>query len=289
VATPRPRRGGTLETGLDVIEALSALPEPAEGVGVTELAAAIGADKANVHRLLGVLQRRGYVIQDRWSRRWSLSVAVVGLAGRVLRSIDVRRVAEPVLRALVADQGETAHLAVATPHGGLYVLQERPEGRVSVETDLGAAPVLHASATGKALLAWLDPTDRGSRLPAALLAHTSATKVDRSALEADLRSVRRRGYAVDDEELQAGVRCVAAPVRGIGGSVVATIGLSGPVERVPKSRIPTLGRAVLCAAGEVTDALGGDGAPGWPSGRASADHEAPGVTSVTSDPDLPSR
>jgi IclR family acetate operon transcriptional repressor len=193
----------------------------------------------------------------------------------VLRSLDVRHAAAPVLRRLVLEQGETAHLAVATTNGGLYVLQERPEGRVSVETDLGAVPVLHASATGKALLAWLDPTDRGSRLPAALVAHTAATMVDRSALEADLRAVRRRGYAVDDEELQEGVRCVAAPVRGIGGSVVATVGLSGPVERVPKSRIPTLGRAVLSAAGEVTDALGGEGAPGGRRAVPSADHRAP--------------
>jgi IclR family acetate operon transcriptional repressor len=251
-----PRRGGTLETGLDLLEVLSMLPDPAQGVGVTGLAELVGADKANVHRLLVVLERRGYVLQDPTSRRWTLSVAVVRLAGRVLRSLDVRQAAAPVLRRLVLEQGETAHLAVATATGGLYVLQERPEGRVSVETDLGAAPVLHASATGKALLAWSEPSERRSQLPRMLEPYTPRTIRDQVALESDLRSVRRRGYAVDDEELQEGVRCVAAPVFDLGGSVVATVGLSGPVDRVPKARLPSLGRAAMSAAQEVSLALG---------------------------------
>jgi IclR family acetate operon transcriptional repressor len=260
MATTEPRRGGTLETGLDLLEVLSILPDRADGVGVTELATTVGADKANVHRLLVVLERRGYVLQHPTSRRWSLSVAVVGLAGRVLRSLDVRRAAAPVLRRLVVDQGETAHLAVATANGGLYVLQERPEGRVSVETDLGAAPVLHASATGKALLAWSEPSERRARLPTRLEPHTPRTIDGHAALESDLRAVRRRGYAVDDEELQEGVRCVAAPVFDLGGSVVATVGLSGPVDRVPKARLRVLGRAAMDAAQEVSVAIGASSA-----------------------------
>ena len=259
MGTAEARRGGTLETGLDLIEALSMLPEPADGVGVTELAAMVGADKANVHRLLLVLERRGYVVQEPTSRRWSLSVAVVRLAGRVLRSLDVRDAAAPVLRRLVLEQGETSHLAVVTGNGGLYVLQERPEGRVSVETDLGAAPVLHASATGKVLLAWSEPSERRSRLPRMLEAYTARTIRDHAALEADLRAARRRGYAIDDEELQEGVRCVAAPVFDLSAAVVATVGLSGPVDRVPKTRLPPLGRAAVAAAQEVSAALGASG------------------------------
>lgn len=254
----RPRRGGTLETGLDVIEALAEIPDIAAGLGVTDLAQRIGADKANVHRLLGLLARRGYALQDPVTKRWSLSVSVLGLAGRVLRGLDVRRVALPVLAELVAEQGETAHLAVATPSGGLYVLQERPVGRLSVETDLGAAPVLHASATGKALLAWRAPQERSDLLGGPWSRHTQRTVVARDALEADLDAVRARGYAVDDEELQEGVRCVAAPVRDLRGHVVATLGLSGPVARVPRSRLPALGAAAVQAADRISGALGAE-------------------------------
>lgn len=256
-ASRRDRRGGTLETGLDLIEALASIGELDSGVGVSELASMVGADKGNVHRLLGVLERRGYVQQDPITRRWSLSVAVIGLAGRVLRSLDVREAAAPVLTELVAQHGETAHLAVATPSGGLYVMQERPTGRMSVETELGAAPVLHASATGKALLAFKEIEERDHLLDGAWERHTPSTHRDRASLEDDLAEVRRRGFAVDDEELQEGVRCVAAPVRGIDGDVVATVGLSGPVTRIAKARLAGLGAAVVAAAERVGQELGG--------------------------------
>lgn len=255
------RRGGTLEAGLDLLEVLADAPTgPGGGFGVTELARRVGADKGNVHRLLGVLQRRGYVTQDPLTRRWSVTVAVVALAGRVLRGLDLRTAATPVLVALVSETGETAHLAVATRSGGLYIAQERPTGRLSVETELGGAPLLHATATGKALLAWRSPDERARLISPPLVRPTPASLATRRVLEADLDGVRSRGFAIDDEEFQPGVRCVAAPVRDLRDEVVGTVGVSGPVERVSRQRMRTLGGAVVAAADQITAALGG--APG---------------------------
>jgi IclR family acetate operon transcriptional repressor len=249
------RRGGTLDSGLAILEALAAAP--AGGLGATALGRLLDLDKGNVHRLLGVLAERGYVQQDRETRRWSVTVQLVSLAGGVLRSLDVRAAAEPELRALVDATGAAAHLALRTRTGGTYVAQERPYGRVSIETEVGGAPLLHATATGKALLAWLERVEWRALVHPPLRRCTPRTIGSLGELERELSGVRARGFAVDDEELQDGVRCVAAPVLDHRGAVVASIGVSCPADLLATRDVPELGVTVRRAADRVTLALGG--------------------------------
>lgn len=236
---------------------LELLAEAPGGCGVTDLARRLGLDKGNAHRLLGVLARRGYVVQDPTTRRWAASTALVALAGGVLRQLDVVTVARRTLVELCEATGESAHLAVWTGATAVYLAQERPVGRVSVETEIGSRPVLHATATGKALLAALEDDVWPALVPEPLAACTGSTCTSVAALAEELTRTRRRGWSVDDEEHVDGIRCVAATVRDVHGALVATIGLSGPAERIPKRRIPELGRAVLAAATTVTGLLGG--------------------------------
>jgi DNA-binding IclR family transcriptional regulator len=252
----RERRGGTLEAGLDILDALAT--SPAGSLGVTELARQLDLDKGNVHRLLQVLAHKGYAQQDPGSRQWSVTVQLVALARGVLRTLDVRTVAEPEVRALVDQTGEAAHLALRTRTGGVYIAQERPHGRVSVETEVGSTPVVHATATGKALLAWLDRTEWRGLVRTPLPRCTSRTICTLAALDHELAAVRARGFAVDDEEYQPDVRCVAAPIFDHRGTVVASIGVSCPADRLPKTRLAHLGATVRGAAARVTKSLGGD-------------------------------
>jgi DNA-binding IclR family transcriptional regulator len=251
----RERRGGTLEAGLDILEVLA--NSAAGGLGVTELARQLDLDKGNVHRLLQVLAHKGYAQQDPGSRQWSVTVQLVALARGVLRTLDVRAAAEPEVRALVDQTGEAAHLALRTRTGGVYIAQERPYGRVSVETEVGTTPVVHATATGKALLAWLDRAEWRALVRTPLPRCTSRTITTLTALDQELATVRARGYAVDDEEYQADVRCVAAPIFDHRVSVVASIGVSCPADRLPKARLGPLGATVRAAAARVTKSLGG--------------------------------
>jgi len=266
---PRGRRGGTLESGLDIIETLATCGAP--GLGVTELARRLESDKGNVHRLLQVLALRGYVQQDAETRRWTVTVQVVSLARGVLQSLNVRTLAESELGALVSTTGEASHLAVRTRSGGTYVAQERPYGRVSVETEIGSSPLLHATATGKALLAWLDNPDWRDLVRSPLLRCTARTITSLGDLDRELAAVRARGFAIDDEEFQADVRCVAAPILDHGGVVVASLGVSCPADRLTRKRLPELGETVRAAADRVTRALGGVPAtqapPRWGSGK----------------------
>jgi len=197
------------------------------------------------------------VQQDAETRRWTVTVQVVALARGVLQSLDVRTLAGSELGALVSTTGEASHLAVRTRSGGIYVAQERPYGRVSVETEIGSSPLLHATATGKALLAWLDNPDWRELVRSPLLRCTARTITTRSELDRELAAVRARGFAIDDEEFQADVRCVAAPIIDHGGLVVASLGVSCPADRLTRKRLAELGETVRAAADRVTRALGG--------------------------------
>ncbi len=249
------RRGRTLESGLDILEALATCPKGR--LGVTELARQLDLDKANVHRLLQVLALKGYAYQDLGSRQWSVTVQLVSLARGVLRNLDLHTVAEPELRALVGRTGESAHLALRTRNGGVYILQERPYGRVSVDTEVGSAPLLHATATGKVLLAWLERAEWRALVRAPLRRCTERTIVTLGDLAMELATVAARGFAIDDGEYQPDVRCVAAPVFDHGGRVVASIGVSCPSDHLTGKRLGDVCTTVRAAAARVTLALGG--------------------------------
>lgn len=252
--SPQGGRGGVLDTGLSILEALGRSQEP---LTVTELARELDADKGNVHRIARLLQDRGYVHQDADTKRYELTTKIIELSGRVLRHLDVRTVAEPVLRWLQAETGESVHLALRTTTGGVYIAQERAPSRVSVETQIGSQPPVHCTATGKALYADATADDLDRVLPEQLPRHTIRTITSRRALLTALAEVRQQGYAVDDEEYNVDVRCVAAPIYDARGRIVASIGFSGPGNRMTVELLPEAGALVREAADRVTRGLGG--------------------------------
>lgn len=251
----RKRAAGALASGLDILELLA---KETDGLGATAVARALGLDKGNAHRLLRMLEERGYVEQDPATKAFRASVQLVSLAGNLLRSMDLVSVARPVMRQLSDETGEAVHLARRTRAGGVYVAQERQKGGiVTVETEIGAQPVIHATATGKALYCMAAEADVRRVVHEPLGSFTTRTHTSVEELLEDLGGVRERGYAVDDEELNLDVRCVAAPIFDIYGVPVASIGLSGPAARVAPARIEDLGNRVRAAAERITREGGG--------------------------------
>ncbi len=255
VTTAEPRgRGGTLESGLDIIEHLV---EQATPVGVTELSAALDMDKGNLHRLLQILSARGWVVQDPESRRYTATAHVVGLAGALLRKLDLRNAAEDVCARLLEATGESVHLSQLTSSGPVYILQRRPPFRVSVATEVGARPPLHATATGKSIIAFVDDARLAQWVSEPFESFTFRTHSSLDALHRDLDEVRRRGFAIDDEEFTPGARCVAAPIFGIDGDVIGCVGVSTPTMRVSIGDMSTLATTTVAAAREITLNMGG--------------------------------
>ena len=248
------RGSGALHSGLDILEVLAT---ESRGLGVSEIARRTGLDKGNAHRILRSLESRGYVEQDPTSKRYTASAFVLALARTVLHGIDLVTAAQTEMQALSDRTGESVHMAKRTRSGGVYVAQFRQPGRISVETEIGAQPIVHATATGKALYCQDSGVALEQVLDLPLIQFTERTVGSIPVLMEELRRTRERGYAIDDEELTLDVRCVAAPIYDIYGVVTACVGISGPTTRVPPERLGELGEEVRLAAITITNNVGG--------------------------------
>jgi len=244
----------SLGRGLDV---LAMLAEARDGVGVSEVASSLSVDKSTAFRLLSTLVRDGFAVQDEDSRRYRAGMRIVQLSARVLERTELREVAVPWVKRLQKVTGESAHLAVLAQGKAVYIHKETSGSGLNVNTEVGRRAPLHCSAIGKALVAELPASELETMLPAQeMTRYTPRTMTTLRELAPHLEVTQSRGYAVDDEEFEPGVRCVAAAIRGHSGRVEAAVGVSGPSFRVTLERIPSLGAIVAETASEISRLLG---------------------------------
>jgi IclR family KDG regulon transcriptional repressor len=174
------------------------------------------------------------------TRRFHLGSQVVSLSRSVLTRLPLREAAKPFLRQLMERTGECAHLAVPAQGKVLYIDQVESPATLRVNAQVGTMNPVHCTALGKALLAFGE-----LEMPTDLERHTARTIRSRRSLLTHLEEIRKLGYAVDDEEFDLGVRCIAVPVFDYRGKVVGSIGISGPSSRVTSEKLPTLAGIVL--------------------------------------------
>jgi DNA-binding IclR family transcriptional regulator len=254
--TPKrpPAKITSLNRGLKILDVLAG---EKEGLGVTEISRRVMADKGLVHRTLSLLVSHDYVEQDPISKKYVLGLKVMELAGKRLRSIDLFSTAKPVLKEVVRQTGEIVVLAVMIGDVLAYLDKEEGPQAVHIFSGLGQPVPLHSTASGKIILAYL-PEDEVTRLfrEKGLPAFTDRTITDFMQLKAELAEVRVRGYATDDQETHAGVRCVAAAIRNHRGSIVASLSISGPSQRVTDENITVFADLAMSAASRISARLG---------------------------------
>lgn len=245
----------SLDRAIDVLERLG----HAGGATLSALAADLGQSPATVYRVLVTLERRRLVEFDSAAQTWAIGAGAFLIGARYLRRTALVDRARPVLRDLMEATGETANLGVETDGQILFVSQVETHASIRAFFPPGTLSPMHASGIGKALLAQMDP-HRVARVLAAhpLEAFTPHTLTDPQALDADLRRVRARGWAVDGEERTMGMTCVAAAVFDLHGDPVAGLSVSGPTDRILTSGPDRLGAAVADAAEVLTASLGGN-------------------------------
>lgn len=251
-STPRTDAGAPRASGatvqsvtrtLDLLETLGR-----EGaLGVVELAARVGLAQGTAHRLLTTLAERGYVRQD-GERRYHLGLAATRLADRAQRELTV--LAMPHLRALVDEVGETANLAVLDGGAMTYVAQAPSPHTLRIFAEVGRQVPIHSTAVGKAVLAGL-PAQEAQHLIAGFAweARTPHTLMTAEDLATEVASVTAQGYAVDEQEQEIGVRCVAVALPS--ADLHAAISVSGPAERFIPEAAVAAARHVRAAADAV--------------------------------------
>jgi DNA-binding IclR family transcriptional regulator len=220
---------------LDVLEAFDYEREELE---VSGLAQKLGLHKNNVFRLLATLETRGYIEQDGRRGNYRLGLKTFEVGNVFLHHLGIRRQARPVLEDLVTRCNETAYLAVLDGPDVIYVRMHETTHSLRVASRLGRRLPAYCTAAGTCQLAY-ESQDRLNEIfrnyPLKRLTEHTITRFE--DLLAHLKEISRKGYAVDDEEWEYGVRCVAAPVRDYTHRVVGAVGLTGPAPRLPPERI----------------------------------------------------
>jgi IclR family KDG regulon transcriptional repressor len=227
----------SLARGLKILDLLA---QAQDGVSITELAERLGVDKGSASRLVATLASYGYAEKDEGTRRYHLGLQVVTVSRSLLTRLPLREVAKPFLRQLMERTGECAHLAVPGQGKVLYIDQVESPATLRVNAQVGTMNPLHCTALGKVLLAFA-----GVEPPADLEPFTPHTITNIDRLRENLEQIRLQGYAVDDEEFDPGVRCIAVPVMDFRGKVIASMGISGPASRMTPESLPKLATIVL--------------------------------------------
>ena len=229
-----------------------------DGVGVTEIALHTAMAKATVYRFLATLQQLGYIRQDSATERYSLTLKLFELGALVRSRRSLVDEAYPTLQAVAAETGETVHLAMLEAGHLVYVakIESRRTLKVSMQSRVGSAAPVYCTGLGKAMLAGLAP-DQVERILARteLVAHTPNTLTDPASIERELATIRAQGYAVDNEEHERGVTCIAAPVADRSGTVVAAVSVSVPSIRMTAEAFERYRSEVVAAAGTLSTAM----------------------------------
>lgn len=228
----------------------------AEGITLSALAQRLGESPATIYRVLTTLALHQIVESNDSAQTWHIGAGAFLIGSAFLRRTSLVETSRPILRDLMETTGETANLGVEKDGHVLFLGQVETHAPIRAFFPPGTLSPLHASGIGKVLLAYFD-APRLHRFGAAGLARfTPHTLADLADLQADLAQIKARGYSVDDQERNIGMRCIAAPIRNALGEVIAGISVSGPTSRIAPDEVAKLATAVISAAARVSEALG---------------------------------
>lgn len=243
-----------VERTFKLIECLSENPA---GKRVLQLAAESGLPPSTAHRVLQTLARAGYVSQDPDNGPYKLTGRLLDVASRAVTGRPLRVEARRYLERLRDLTGESAHLTVLDGKEAITVESVLSNERNLIDCRVGERPPLHCTAVGKCLIAF-KPQNKLEEIISTLelVRFTDHTICTVAGLKDDLARVREVGYALDWDENEFGVRCIAAPVRDASGDVIASIGVSGPAIRITDDKRDFLAAHVSSVATDISRDLG---------------------------------
>lgn len=251
-----PHLGGpvqALERGLKLL----AIIAEADGLSLTSLAQRAGIAPSTAHRILATLKAGDFVACDPHGG-YLIGVQAFRIGSAFLRNRKLPESSRGVMRRLMEDAGETVNLGIEDDGYVVFISQNESHQSVRAFHRPGSRSPMHASSIGKAIMAARGDDEAVERLHrSGMPKFTAHTIVDPQTLLTDLAQVRKRGWAIDDEERAEGLRCAGAAIYNEHGEVVGAISISGPTVRMTEERLGELGPMVKRAAAAITDRIGG--------------------------------
>ena len=235
-----------VDHALDLLEQFH---DDVDELGFTELSKRLKLHKNNVFRLLATLESRGYIEQNKVTENYRLGLKTLELGQTFIKQMGLLRQSRPVLEWLVKECNETTYVAILKEFHIVYLDVVETDLTVRVVPRVGARLPAYCTAAGKIQLAYMTDEELENFLPAKELKRfTPNTIADKDELKRHLKSVAEQGYAMDNEELDVGVRCVSAPIRDYTRRIVGAVSVSGPSmrfddQRLEKELIPLVKRA----------------------------------------------
>jgi IclR family KDG regulon transcriptional repressor len=244
----------SVSRALDIINIVSS---EKDGLGVTEIAKQMDINKSSVYRILSTLVQYGYMEQDEETSRYKLGYKFLELSSKLLESIDLRKEAKPYLQELEKETNEVIHLVVYDQGEVIYIEKLEGTETLRMHSKVGKRAPMHCTAVGKAILAHLpsnvvlDILERKG-----MPRHTDKTITDQDEFLKELAQVKQKGYALDLEENEYGIRCIAVPIFDHAGKVIAAVSISGPTIRMTDERIEQLQERMRQIGKQISARLG---------------------------------
>ena len=252
-----PRRNSSrLSSVTTAIHLLKAFTEDDEDLGISELAKRLNVAKSTVHRLAGALLDESLLQQNADTGRYSLGVGLFSLGAKVRSRLDVTTESKNILNTLRDETQENVRLVVLERNNAVFLHDFESPQTLRLRSATGQIKPAYCTAEGMCLISGLRAPALTEFLKLPRPRRTARSVTDEEEFLLRIRSVKRRGYAFEDEECDEGTRAIAAPVHNAEGRIVAAVGIAGPSARIRKSMVPRLAPLVKDAAEQISERLG---------------------------------
>lgn len=227
-------------------------------LGLTELYQRLGLSKSSIQRLTFTLEQLGYIERSGTSKKFRLGPKTLSIGFSVMRNLDLEQLSSPYLQEASKEIGETVNLAILDGKEIVYVGRNASYQALNVNIRIGSRRPLHSTSMGKVMLAFMTKDQLEEILETVeLTAFTSRTITRRQDLMTELEKVRVRNFAISDEEMEIGVRSLAAPIRNAAGEVVAAVNIAVPTTRISLRKLEgALAEKVIKLADKISFVLG---------------------------------
>ncbi|WP_042347241.1 IclR family transcriptional regulator [Bacillus massiliigorillae] len=249
----------SIERAADILELFLAFDQE---LSVKEISDKLGLSKSTVHGIIKTLEHRGYLQQNKDDLKYRLGLKLFELGNRVSHQFDLGQIARPIMKELVDELKETVHLVVFERGEVIYIEKLDGPRALRIYSHVGKRAPIHCTGVGKAILAFQEEEEMERLLlNSNLESFTEYTMTDKEELKKHLRLIRERGYSIDDEEIELGLKCVAAPIFDHHGDVMGAISCAAPKVRMDDARLTEVIKGIQQAAATISKSMGYNAKP----------------------------
>lgn len=236
---------------------INMLADAGQPLSLAAMSANLGISKSTLHGIISTLVDVKFMAQDQQTGRYRLGTRLFEIGSAISSQWNVRKIAYPIIQQIVAEIGETVHMAVLDDYEVLYINKQESTSSIRIVTDVGVKLPAHCTGLGKALLSGLSRLELQFMVKnKGLSKHTESTITNFDDLWKEMKLIKSRGYAMDEQEFVEGLRCVAVPIFNHSGEIAAALSISGPVSRMRDEKIERGMECLLKAAAEISERMG---------------------------------